>query len=93
MKKEYKKPMIMFEVFALSQSIAVNCGISTIDGSEFGRPTLQEIGDCGWEDSLGEIVWLEDSEVCVDLPVDEDTQVGGLCYGNPNGGVSIFGSA
>lgn len=92
MKKEYKKPMIMFEVFALSQSIAVNCGISTIDGSQFGRPTLQEIGACGWLDTLDEIVWLEDTDVC-DLPVDEDTNVDGLCYGNPNGGISIFGSA
>ena len=79
------------ESFALSQSIALNCGNSTIDYTDWGKPTLQDIGTCGWDlgEGSGEI-WMS-SDICeIEWP-DVETDFG--CYNNEGNGVSLFGSA
>lgn len=95
MKKEYKKPLIIVESFGLSQSIAAGCGFDTTNPSDFGQPTYQSKTTCGWlvPDDFGDgpqEYWIS-QEIC-DNTIPEEVNMNGLCYNNPNGGVTIFGS-
>lgn len=89
MKKTYVKPGLSLESFVLSQNIANNCGVPG-GGTDLGSPTQGSKEVCGWEDPLGRVFWL-DSTPCSTV-VNEDFTNGAVCYNNPGGGFTIFGS-
>ena len=95
MKKEYKKPQITIESFALTQSIAKNCG-TPVSGYDNYRPTLQDVDVCGFysdESDFGDeavTYWISQG-ICTEI-VDLDYDLGIGCYNGPTGGVGIFGS-
>ncbi len=105
MKKEYIKPMVMVEGFALSQSIARNCGSTIYQDNPIGYPNYQDIGSCGWvyteggeddpfagSDVQEPVTYIYWSDGCQN-PVGPDFEIEGACYNNPGGGTGIFGSA
>ena len=90
MKKTYVKPALAVESFVLSQNIANNCDVPG-GGTDLGRPMQGSREVCGWEDPLGRVFWLEAMQAC-STKVDEDFTNGAVCYNNPGGGFTIFGS-
>lgn len=88
MKKVYEKPMAQLEMFALSQSVAVNCGYS--DDRYIGHPTHHSKSSCGWDDGTGEVYWASNPPCADAYP--EDLVVGEVCYNNPNGATTVFSS-
>ena len=88
MKKEYQKPGMYVESFALSQSIAADCG--ALHDSTLGHPTLTGKSVCGW-DMGGTVVWSTE-QTCKDLQIGVDVPWEGVCYNNPLGGNTIFNS-
>lgn len=88
MKQVYKKPMARVEYFALSQTIANYCGTNNTD---LGFASLSERPACGWQ--VGdEIFWVTGNGSNCNFPMDPDGEIDGVCYHNPNGGVSVFNS-
>ena len=83
MKKNYSKPEIAFESFAVSVSIA-GCGI------ESNLPT--EVDQCGFE-WCGDTIFLTGYQGC---PEDDsygtDDGNSGFCYHNPTESTQLFGS-
>lgn len=86
MKQNYVKPTIMIERFSLCQNIAAGC---TTNG-EWGTCGHGDKYSCGWVIPSGQILWL-DNTGCTEILTPEDN-VDGVCYNNPNGGMTIFGS-
>lgn len=67
MKKEYKKPIIVFENFSLSTSIAAGCSVPS-DSPDLYIPGINKFAftlDCGYDVTGG---------------VGGDTQYEGICY-------------
>lgn len=85
MKEQYVKPQIYFEGFSLTQTIARDCGDDHT--SPLGESTHYNAETCGWD--LGDFTLFFDH---CDYLMDEDEQVEGICYNNPNGGQSVFSS-
>ena len=94
MKDKYFKPLLVAETFALTQSIAVNCGdpgdINTINpdlldvaGHTFAEPS----STCGYKLGDGYSI-VFNGGICNT----SSTEVEYMCYNNPSGGFSIFGS-
>ncbi|MCD7946354.1 MAG: hypothetical protein LUF81_07100 [Clostridiales bacterium] len=90
MTTNYEKPVILFESFVLSQSIADNCGVPG-GGTTLGKPNHSSKTTCGW-DMGNVIVWLESMTNICSQGVSEDTDVGGYCYNTPSNGYTIFSS-
>lgn len=90
MKERYVKPDLRVEYFTLSQSIADSCGAGNL-GNEFGKPAHQEKGACGWDLGFGGMVIWAERPACTEL-LDPNGSFNGICYNNPEGGFSIFGS-
>lgn len=88
MKKQYSKPGIIIEDFTLSQHIA-SCGVP--HESQLGSPKHWSKTSCAWQDMYGRDLFIESMTVCT-KPVAEDGEVNGICYNNPSGLVTIFGS-
>lgn len=89
MKKTYTKPSIQIEKFCLSQSIASGCGASS--DSTLGRPSHGDKATCGWD--MGNlVVWTGDGSSGCNWPWGVDERFDSVCYNNPNGGMTIFGS-
>ena len=86
MKESYVKPTIYFESFALSQTIAVDCG-DTHSGTFGPGSNHYNMYTCSW-DVGGFTVFLEHC----DYEMEEDEEIEGLCYNNPDGGQTIFSS-
>lgn len=82
MKKTYRKPLLVVERFAFSQTIANSCG----DNVNIGEPTQGSKESCGW-DIYGTKVFL-DNLIC-DFPTEE---FGGICYNAPEYGFNVFSS-
>ena len=90
MKQVYTKPVLMMETFNLTQTIAAGCGAAA-GGNTLGRPAQWSKSTCGWD--LGnEILWAENTDANCNSYLSVDEDVNGLCYNNPGGGNSIFGS-
>lgn len=94
MKKQYSKPGIIIENFELSQNIAAGCGAA--HDSIWGSPNHSSKHSCGWTTQWGQVLWYEAS-ICnntVQKPDDQNPegQVNGVCYNNPDGGMTIFNS-
>lgn len=86
MKQNYVKPTIMIERFSLCQNIAAGCA----PGNEWGSANIGDKSSCGWITPGGQILWLEGT-VCKDH-YGPDDEFYGVCYNNPGGGMTIFGS-
>jgi hypothetical protein len=97
MKRAYSKPVFYMEPFTLSQSVASTCNIN---GRSHGIPKHGSKSTCNW--SMGNFtVFLEkvDEEgnyigPCAKslVKVRDGAKYKGLCYNNPEGGATIFGS-
>jgi len=85
MKEQYVKPSIFFESFSLTQTIARNCG-DTHD-STLGESNHYNEYTCEWD--VGGFTLFFDH---CDYVMDEDEEVEGICYNNPNGGQTVFSS-
>lgn len=88
MKAVYKKPSVRIEYFTLSQSIAT---CNAFQDSTVGGPGQGDKVVCGW-DMGNVIVWTGEGESNCNMPWGEDDEFSGVCYNNPSGGNSIFGS-
>ena len=100
MKEEYVKPLIVFESFSLTQTIARNCG-DTHD-STLGQSNHLEPNSCQWivgdpnDPDTASIYFFEGA--CRDAEEggiggpDDDWDFGALCYNNPDGGQEVFSS-
>lgn len=89
MKEVYSKPVLHVETFRLSQSIASGCAVPPAGQSTIGRANQWGRASCGW--NMGNVVLWVEAPQC-DLPTDPNAEVNGVCYNNPNGGVTIFHS-
>lgn len=88
MKQKYSKPSLIKENFALSQSIAKNCGRQL----DFDKATMADRTNCGWDidgnhSTKYDVVFLE-AAVCT-IKTEHFT---GVCYNNPEGGLNVFNS-
>ena len=96
MKEQYVKPLIVFEDFSLTQTIARNCG-DTHTGT-LGESTHYDEFTCTWDLGGVTIFFTEPDDypydTCDDGPWDPETEyeVEGMCYNNPDGGQEIFSS-
>lgn len=89
MKKQYSKPGIIIEDFRLSQHIASCEGVK--HSNSWGSPQQWSKSTCAWLDMRGMALFIEGMQACT-KPVDPDGEVGGICYNNPSGLYTIFGS-
>ena len=86
MKETYVKPVIYFESFALTQTIARNCGDTHT--STLGESNHYNENTCCWV--IGGItLFFEDH---CNYPMDDGEEIEGLCYNNPGSGQTIFSS-
>ena len=88
MKQKYTKPVLTKESFALSQSIAKNCGKML----DFDHATLADSSNCGWDldGSRGtntDVIFMEASVCAI-----KTLYFNGVCYNNPAGGFNVFNS-
>ena len=88
MKKNYTKPMIMFESFAVSVSIAtVGCDKSP------AVPSMRDI--CGIEGSFPDQIFFTygaDGSNCTDNGTGVEQDHDGFCYHNPSDSTNYFNS-
>ena len=87
MKQKYVKPMVNIEYFALSQSIALNCGKNLDEDNK----TWREKYECGWDITGGTgavVLFVEGVRDCNQLAEEFE----GVCYNNPEGGFNVFDS-
>lgn len=99
MKEEYVKPLIVFESFSLTQTIAKDCG-DTHD-STLGQSNHLDANSCQWivgdpDDPDASIYFFEGAcrdaeELGLEDP-EEGYDLGALCYNNPDGGQEVFSS-
>lgn len=85
MKEKYVSPALLFESFALSQTIARNCGDTHT--STLGESTHYNENTCTWD--LGGMTLFFDH---CDYYVEDGEEIEGMCYNNPDGGQEIFSS-
>lgn len=81
MKREYSKPIVVFEDFTLSTNIAGDC--------EFKINTQTE-GQCAYESSGGINTFTDAVSAC-DF-TSSDGKADGFCYHVPEGGPNLFNS-
>ncbi len=89
MKEQYTKPLIFFESFSLAQTIARNCG-DTHD-STIGESNHYNENTCEWDVGGFTVFFIDRCEDGPDSPED-DYEINGSCYNNPDGGQEIFSS-
>ncbi len=83
MKREYTKPLIMFEDFSLSTNIAAGCGLKT----QLPSPNM-EYG-CGYQ-IRGAVVFITEANGCTYVEADGDYN--GICYHVPTDDNNLFNS-
>lgn len=82
MKREYIKPVVIFESFQIVTSIAAGCGMI---------PTSQSWDSCGYKDPSNDNVVYATKNTCahMQLPQDADEE---FCYHVPIEANSLFNS-
>ena len=87
MKKEYMKPEMYIENCALSQAIAVGCGMP----EDWGAPGQANKGSCGWQvPGTDKVIW-PDTVICHNsLLGGIDTSGGQVCYNGPSPEMQVF---
>ena len=94
MKEKYIKPALFVESFALSQTIARNCG-DTHSNTEVGSNHYNE-DTCEWD--VGDCTLFygercdEDMTVKEGMSLEEILEFFDLCYNNPSGLQTVFSS-
>lgn len=90
MKKQYQKPYIVIESFALAEHVAA-CGTTTVGtGNAFGKPNhWSEKTDCEFVLNDGTTTLF--TEGACTMPTDPDNMIIG-CYNTPDGTNSVFAS-
>ena len=85
MKKEYSKPGIIIEDFALVQNVAGNCGNTQ------KKYTYADKYHCAWDtgSSFGTVFTVE--TICQNV-LGENEKYEAECYNNPGGMYTIFNS-
>ena len=83
MKANYTKPMLVVEVFSLSQSTARDCA----DSIPKEQVTSNDPANCVWDLGGGTTVFVAGSTCVID-----GEQMGFACYNNPTEGNYIFRS-
>lgn len=81
MKKEYSKPVVVFENFSLSTSIAANC--------EFKTNLLNAEEQCGYP-IRGSVVFMTGIAGC--KRIEDDGDYNGVCYHVPHVDFNLFNS-
>ena len=89
MKARYVKQELMVESFTLTQNIANTCSVPG-GGNSLGKPTHWAKETCGWELDTNTVLWVGENICNVTVGLDEE--VNGICYNNPSGDLTIFGS-
>ena len=84
MKKQYSKPGIIIEDFAIAQNIASNCGNA---GGHKHTHAYQDV--CTW--MVEDVSVFTDSNFNCEIPIMPGERFEDICYNNPDGGISIFG--
>lgn len=84
MKNKYKKPLLAVERFALAQSIARDCGNTSIPASQI---TSGDIHSCLWDLGGGMTVFIGGAHCVLD-----GEKMGYACYNNPAEGNFVFKS-
>ena len=82
-KKQYDKPMIIFESFSLSTSIAGDCELPYVNNATKGN--------CGVPDATKQYFVFTDSTTGCNFPGSDD-KYEGLCYHVPTEATSLFNS-
>ena len=86
----------MMETFNLTQAIALGCSVdkAVAGGNTLGGPAHVEKSTCGWRIDKFTVLWVQEngSNSNCNYHVDADAEYDTLCYNNPNGGNTIFGS-
>lgn len=95
MKEKYFKPKIHFESFALTQTIARDCGYTS--GGTSGYPTHYNEDTCVWDAGVVIIFFTNTEESGCDLgpnPDDPDEvfEYEDFCYNGPTPGMELFSS-
>lgn len=94
MKQPYVKPLIRFESFVLSQTIARNCG-DTHNGT-LGQSTHADENTCAWDMGGGDTIFYdhcnEDMTPSDEISMEELLADMGYCYNNPSGLQTVFSS-
>ena len=86
MKKNYSKPEIMFEDFALSTNIAAACQNEATHDAALGK-----WGCKGYKlERANIVVFMEEFSGCTTVEADGDYN--GYCYYNPSIPLNLFGS-
>lgn len=95
MKERYVKPAIYMESFALTQTIARNCGDTHDPASTVGESTHYSPNACTW-DIFGYTLFydhcMENMTPKDGKTIDEMLEGAGFCYNNPNGLQTVFSS-
>lgn len=89
MKARYVKPELMVESFTLTQNIANTCSVPG-GGNSLGSPSHWSKETCGWKLDDATILWVS-TGICSEI-LDPNEEVEGICYNNPGGDLTIFGS-
>ena len=94
MKEQYVKPLIFFESFSLTQTIARDCGDDHT--SHWGQSNHYSESACEWVvgEDFAIFFTAELSGRCDDGPEEEgdEYEFEGFCYNNPSEGVELFSS-
>ena len=83
MKANYTKPMLVVEVFSLSQSTARDCA----DSIPKDQVTASDPANCVWDLGGGATVFVAGSNCTID-----GEKMGVACYNNPSEGNYVFRS-
>ena len=91
MKKQYQKPMVVIESFALAEHVAA-CGTTTVGtGNALGTPNhWSEQTDCEFILNDGETMLFTDMDQCNWYTEKDNMTIG--CYNTPDGTNSVFAS-
>ena len=84
MKKEYKKPEIMFECFSMSTNIAANCDFITSLSSEAQKCAY-------WSDTF-EVKMFQSNNGNCDYVEGATDDYNGICYHVPDANRNLFNS-
>lgn len=82
MKKQYSKPEIIIEDFAIAQNIAQNCGYA--GGNQYNH---SDPNTCAWK--YGDTTVF--TNAC-NFPLKPGLGFDDICYNNPDGKTAVFGS-
>lgn len=85
MKKEYSKPRIIIDDFSITQNIA-SCGYA--GGNKYSHSSPEK---CTWDIGGGVTVFAKGTGLCM-KEISPGEKFGEICYNNPSGITTVFGS-